>query len=77
MTMWDFSSFAALKKSQSEADAMKKQLEGLAREYDRVLTEHQELQVMLISSTTGCLVGFFYVKLNSVLLKGYKQFYLF
>ncbi|XP_033182210.1 B-cell receptor-associated protein 29 isoform X2 [Anabas testudineus] len=34
----------ALKKSQSEADVMKKQTEGLAREYDRLLKEHQELQ---------------------------------
>ncbi|XP_042074070.1 probable tRNA-dihydrouridine synthase 1 isoform X2 [Haplochromis burtoni] len=33
-----------LKKSQSEADVMKKQMEGLAREYDRLLKEHQELQ---------------------------------
>ncbi len=37
----------ALKKSQSEADVMKKQMEGLSREYDRLLKEHQELQVML------------------------------
>lgn len=34
----------ALKKSESEADVMKKQMEGLAREYDRLLKEHQELQ---------------------------------
>ncbi|KAM7399410.1 hypothetical protein PAMP_018683 [Pampus punctatissimus] len=34
----------ALKKSQSEADVMKKQMEGLAREYDRLLKEHQVLQ---------------------------------
>ncbi|XP_037533394.1 B-cell receptor-associated protein 29 [Nematolebias whitei] len=34
----------ALKKSRSEADVMKKQTEGLAREYDRLLKEHQELQ---------------------------------
>nr|XP_020455814.1 B-cell receptor-associated protein 29 [Monopterus albus]XP_020455815.1 B-cell receptor-associated protein 29 [Monopterus albus] len=34
----------ALVKSQSEADVMKQQSEGLAREYDRLLTEHQELQ---------------------------------
>lgn len=33
-----------LTKSQSEADVMKKQMEGLAREYDRLLKEHQELQ---------------------------------
>uniref|UniRef100_A0A1A8CFI1 Endoplasmic reticulum transmembrane protein n=1 Tax=Nothobranchius kadleci TaxID=1051664 RepID=A0A1A8CFI1_NOTKA len=33
-----------LKKSQLEADGMKKQMEGLAREYDRLLKEHQELQ---------------------------------
>lgn len=37
----------ALKNSQSEADVMKKQMEGLAREYDRLLKEHQELQVTL------------------------------
>ncbi|XP_054868063.1 uncharacterized protein LOC111580675 isoform X4 [Amphiprion ocellaris] len=37
----------ALKKSQSEADVMKKQTEGLAREYDRLLKEHQELQIVL------------------------------
>lgn len=66
MTMWDFSSFEALKKSQSEADVMKKQLDGLAREYDRVLKEHQELQVKLISSTAGYLVGFFSLKLERV-----------
>ncbi|KAG7459225.1 tRNA-dihydrouridine(20a 20b) synthase [NAD(P)+]-like [Solea senegalensis] len=34
----------ALKKSQSEAEVMKKQTDGLAREYDRLLKEHQELQ---------------------------------
>nr|AFO64924.1 B-cell receptor-associated protein 29 [Oplegnathus fasciatus] len=34
----------ALNNSQSEADVMKKQMEGLAREYDRLLKEHQELQ---------------------------------
>lgn len=34
----------ALKNSQSEEDVMKKQMEGLAREYDRLLKEHQELQ---------------------------------
>lgn len=33
-----------LTKSQTEADMMKKQMEGLAREYDRLLKEHQELQ---------------------------------
>lgn len=33
-----------LVKSSSEADVMKKQMEGLAREYDRLLKEHQELQ---------------------------------
>lgn len=37
----------ALKNSQSEADVMKKQMDGLAREYDRLLKEHQELQVMI------------------------------
>lgn len=36
----------ALGKSQTEADVIKKQMDGLAREYDRLLTEHQELQVM-------------------------------
>lgn len=34
----------ALKKSQSEAEVMKKQTDGLAKEYDRLLKEHQELQ---------------------------------
>ncbi|KAE8295375.1 tRNA-dihydrouridine(20a/20b) synthase [NAD(P)+]-like [Larimichthys crocea] len=34
----------ALGKSQTEADVIKKQMDGLAREYDRLLTEHQELQ---------------------------------
>uniref|UniRef100_A0A8C2XA60 Endoplasmic reticulum transmembrane protein n=2 Tax=Cyclopterus lumpus TaxID=8103 RepID=A0A8C2XA60_CYCLU len=34
----------ALTNSRSEADVMKKQMEGLAREYDRLLKEHQELQ---------------------------------
>ncbi|CAL9683903.1 unnamed protein product [Knipowitschia caucasica] len=33
-----------LAKSHSEADVMKKQMEGLTREYDRLLREHQELQ---------------------------------
>ncbi|XP_067362677.1 B-cell receptor-associated protein 29-like isoform X2 [Channa argus] len=41
----------ALKKSQSEADVMKKQTEGLAREYDRLLKEHQELQNLQDSGT--------------------------
>ncbi|XP_068440353.1 B-cell receptor-associated protein 29-like isoform X2 [Clinocottus analis] len=34
----------ALTNSQSEADVMKKQMESLTREYDRLLKEHQELQ---------------------------------
>ncbi|XP_059187674.1 B-cell receptor-associated protein 29-like isoform X2 [Centropristis striata] len=34
----------ALENSQSEADIMKTQMERLAREYDRLLKEHQELQ---------------------------------
>ncbi|KAK9520789.1 hypothetical protein VZT92_020651 [Zoarces viviparus] len=34
----------ALKNSQSEAEAMKKQMDGYAREYERLLKEHQELQ---------------------------------
>lgn len=38
---------SALKSSHSEADARKKQMEGLAREYERLLKEHQQLQVML------------------------------
>ena len=46
-------SCAALKKSQAEADVLKKQMDGLAREYDRLLKEHQELQVMLWSNKTG------------------------
>lgn len=33
-----------LTKSQSESDVMKKQMEGLTREYDRLLKEHQDLQ---------------------------------
>lgn len=37
----------AMKNSQSEADVMKKEMDGLAREYDRLLKEHQELQVKL------------------------------
>lgn len=37
----------ALKKSKSDLDAMKKQTEGLTKEYDRLLQEHQELQVTL------------------------------
>lgn len=37
----------ALKDSQSKGDVMKKQMEGLAREYDRLLKEHQELQVTI------------------------------
>lgn len=32
---------------------MKKQSEGLAREYDRLLNEHQELQVMLSGKPSG------------------------
>lgn len=35
----------ALKKSKSDLDAMKKQTEGLTKEYDRLLQEHQEIQV--------------------------------
>lgn len=34
----------ALTDSQAEADVMKKQMDGLAHEYDRLLKEHQELQ---------------------------------
>lgn len=36
---------SALKSTQMEADVLKKQMDGLAREYDRLLKEHQELQV--------------------------------
>ncbi|XP_012678983.1 B-cell receptor-associated protein 29 [Clupea harengus] len=39
----------ALKKSQFESEAMKKQSEGLTKEYDRLLMEHQELQNQLAS----------------------------
>lgn len=39
----------ALKKSQSEVEAMKKQSDGLTKEYDRLLLEHQELQNQLAS----------------------------
>ncbi len=38
----------ALKKSKSDLDAMKKQTEGLTKEYDRLLQEHQELLVTLV-----------------------------
>ncbi|XP_038131081.1 B-cell receptor-associated protein 29 [Cyprinodon tularosa] len=38
------SSGDALKKSQSEADEMKVKMEGLGREYERLLKEHQDLQ---------------------------------
>ncbi|KAM8853370.1 B-cell receptor-associated protein 29-like [Synchiropus picturatus] len=34
----------ALKTSQSEAEVMKKQMDGLSQEYDRLLKEHQALQ---------------------------------
>uniref|UniRef100_A0A3Q3WRN2 Endoplasmic reticulum transmembrane protein n=1 Tax=Mola mola TaxID=94237 RepID=A0A3Q3WRN2_MOLML len=40
----------ALKNSHSEGYVMKKQMEGLAREYDRLLKEHQELQVTLLEN---------------------------
>lgn len=43
----------ALKKSQSEAEVMKQQSEGLAREYDRLLNEHQALQVMSVKYSNG------------------------
>lgn len=46
-------SFVALKKSRAEADGTKKQMEGLAREYERLLKEHQELQVILNLETAG------------------------
>lgn len=45
--------FAALEKSHKEADAVKKQVDGLAREYDRLLKEHQELQVTQGYGMTG------------------------
>lgn len=38
------SSGEALTKSRCDGDVMKKQLDGLTREYDRLLREHQELQ---------------------------------
>ncbi|KAM6960910.1 B-cell receptor-associated protein 29-like [Aplochiton taeniatus] len=34
----------AVRKSQAEVEAMKKQSKGLAKEYDRLLSEHQQLQ---------------------------------
>lgn len=37
----------ALQTSQLEADSMKKQMDGLAREYDRLLKDHRELQNLL------------------------------
>lgn len=43
------SSTDALKKSKSDLDTMKKQTEGLTKEYDRLLQEHQELQNQLDS----------------------------
>lgn len=36
---------AAVHKSKAEVEAMKKQAKGLAQEYDRLLTEHHQLQV--------------------------------
>ncbi|KAL2102693.1 hypothetical protein ACEWY4_001861 [Coilia grayii] len=39
----------ALKRSQSEVEAMKKQSVGLTKEYDRLLMEHQELQNQMAS----------------------------
>lgn len=39
---------SALKRSQSEAEARKQQVDGLSREYDRLLTDHRQLQVMLL-----------------------------
>lgn len=45
MLMCDVVSSQVLKKSQSESEVMKMQTEGLAREYERLLKEHQELQV--------------------------------
>lgn len=36
---------AALEKAESEALAMRKQAEGLTKEYDRLLDEHSKLQV--------------------------------
>ncbi|KAM3609254.1 uncharacterized protein V6R79_012011 [Siganus canaliculatus] len=34
----------AMRKSQAEVEAMKRQAKGLAQEYDRLLTEHHQLQ---------------------------------
>ncbi|KAL0196471.1 hypothetical protein M9458_010043, partial [Cirrhinus mrigala] len=42
--LWLFVFPVALKKSKSDLDTMKKQTEGLTKEYDRLLQEHQELQ---------------------------------
>lgn len=39
----------ALMKSKSDLDAMRKQTEGLTKEYDRLLQEHQEIQNQLES----------------------------
>ncbi|KAM8972100.1 B-cell receptor-associated protein 29 [Pelodytes ibericus] len=36
----------ALAKSQAEVTAMKKQSEGLTREYDRLIREHEQLQIL-------------------------------
>ena len=47
MCDWDLThvSYSALKESQSDAQAVKRQSDGLAREYDSLLNEHQLLQV--------------------------------
>uniref|UniRef100_A0A8C2XNT9 Endoplasmic reticulum transmembrane protein n=1 Tax=Cyclopterus lumpus TaxID=8103 RepID=A0A8C2XNT9_CYCLU len=37
--------FVAVRKSHAEAEAMRRQAKGLAQEYDRLLTEHHQLQV--------------------------------
>lgn len=58
------SSAAALNKSQTEADVMKKQMDGLAREYDRLLKEHQELQVVLSSKHSRVMICWVVRNLN-------------
>lgn len=39
---------AAMRKSHTEVEAMKRQAKGLAQEYDRLLREHHQLQVTQI-----------------------------
>lgn len=40
-----------VRKSSAEVEAMRRQSKGLAQEYDRLLTEHHQLQVHFYIST--------------------------